>query len=156
MPQARVPDQEPVLHSAPDRVTAVRSRRFQAGAVLMVLAGTAAATAVRDPHTPGSYGICPSLLIFGVYCPGCGSLRAMADVVAGDPTAAMGHNLLFLPAVVGLTIWAVLQLSPRVPRVRITPTMLSRYRWLNIPAILLVVVIVFGVLRNLPGSPLAP
>ena len=125
---------------------------------LSLLVGAAAAMSVRDPHEPGSYGICPSLLIFGVYCPGCGSLRAMADAVAGDPVAAIGHNLLFLPALVGLLVWAVVQLVPRTPtpHVRITPAVLSRHRWLNVPVILLVVVIAFGVLRNLPYSPLAP
>ena len=156
MTQVRVPDQELDSSLVSDQVVAVRSRRVQAGAVLVVLAGTAAAVAVRNPHEPGSYGVCPSLLIFGVYCPGCGALRAMADVVAGDPAAAMGHNLLFLPALAGLVVWAVLQLSPRIPNLGVTPKVFSRYRWLNFPLILLIVVIAFGLLRNLPGSPLTP
>ncbi|MCH9801078.1 MAG: DUF2752 domain-containing protein [Actinomycetia bacterium] len=156
MAQVRVPAQELDSSPVPDQVVAGRSRRVQAGAVLLVLAGTAAAVAVRNPHEPGSYGVCPSLLIFGVYCPGCGALRAMADVVAGDPAAAMNHNLLFLPALAGLLVWAVVQLTPRVPNLGVTPKLFSRYRWLNFPVILLIVVIAFGVLRNLPGSPLAP
>ncbi len=156
MAQVRVPAQELDSSPVPDQVVAGRSRRVQAGAVLLVLAGTAAAVAVRNPHEPGSYGVCPSLLIFGVYCPGCGALRAMADVVAGDPAAAMNHNLLFLPALAGLLVWAVVQLTPRVPNLGVTPKLFYRYRWLNFPVILLIVVIAFGVLRNLPGSPLAP
>ena len=156
MAQVRVPAQELDSSPVPDQVVAGRSRRVQAGAVLLVLAGTAAAVAVRNPHEPGSYGVCPSLLIFGVYCPGCGALRAMAHVVAGDPAAAMNHNLLFLPALAGLLVWAVVQLTPRVPNLGVTPKLFSRYRWLNFPVILLIVVIAFGVLRNLPGSPLAP
>ena len=156
MTQVRVPDQELDSSLVSDQVVAVRSRRVQAGAVLVVLAGTAAAVAVRNPHEPGSYGVCPSLLIFGVYCPGCGALRAMADVVAGDPAAAMSHNLLFLPALAGLVVWAVVQLAPRAPNLGVTPKVFSRYRWLNFSVILLIVVTAFGVLRNLPGSPLAP
>ena len=156
MTQVHAPDQESDFTPVPDQVVAARSRRVQAGAVLVVLAGTAAAVAVRNPHDPGSYGVCPSLLIFGVYCPGCGALRAMADVVAGDPAAAMSHNLLFLPALAGLVVWAVVQLSPRVPNLGVIPKVFSRYRWLNFPVILLIVVLAFGVLRNLPGSPLAP
>lgn len=156
MTQVRAPDQELDSSPVPDQVVAVRSRQVQAGAVLVVLAGTAAAVAVRNPNEPGSYGVCPSLLIFGVYCPGCGALRAMADVVAGDPAAAMSHNLLFLPALAGLVVWAVVQLSPRIPNLGVIPKVFSRYRWLNFPVILLVVVLAFGVLRNLPGSPLAP
>jgi len=156
--QVHAPDQESDITPVPDQVVAVRSRRVQAGAVLVVLAGTAAAVAVRSPNDAGSYGVClcPSLLIFGVYCPGCGALRAMADVVAGDPAAAMSHNLLFLPALVGLVAWAVVQLVPRVPNLGVTPKVFSRHRWLNFPVVLLIVVIAFGVLRNLPGSPLAP
>lgn len=156
MTQVHAPDQESDITPVPDQVVAVRSRRVQAGAVLVVLAGTAAAVAVRSPNDAGSYGVCPSLLIFGVYCPGCGALRAMADVVAGDPAAAMSHNLLFLPALSGLVAWAVVQLSPRIRNLGVTPKVFSRHRWLNFPVVLLIVVIAFGVLRNLPGSPLAP
>lgn len=156
MTQVHASGQDSDLNPAADRVVAVRSRRIQAGTVLVVLAGTAAAVAVRNPHDAGSYGVCPSLLIFGVYCPGCGALRAMADIVRGDPAAAIGHNLLLLPALIGLVVWAVVQLSPRVPHPGMFPKVFSRYRWLNFPVILLVVVTVFAVLRNLPGSPLAP
>ena len=141
---------------APDMGARTRSQRIQAGAVLTILAGTAAAVAIRDPDDAGSYGVCPSLVIFGVYCPGCGALRAMVDVVRGDLGAAVGHNLLFLPALVGLVVWGIVQLAPRVPRVGVMPTVLARYRWLNVPVLLLTVLVIFTVLRNLSGSALAP
>ena len=65
-------------------------QRVQAGAVLFVVIGTAVAVTLRDPHEPGSFGVCPSLLLFGSYCPGCGTLRGMADLISGDISATVG------------------------------------------------------------------
>jgi hypothetical protein len=93
---------------------------------------------VRDPHEHGSWGICPTYGIFGVFCPGCGSLRALYDLVHGDIAASVGHNLLLIPAVLFVAWTTVRPPGPRWSRA-----------WL-------VAVIVFTVARNLPGSPLAP
>lgn len=40
--------------------------------------------AAVDPHEPGHYPTCPSLLLTGWYCPGCGSLRALNSVTRFD------------------------------------------------------------------------
>ena len=37
---------------------------------------------VRDPHAAGNYPTCPSIALFGVHCPGCGSMRAMHELAA--------------------------------------------------------------------------
>lgn len=60
---------------------------------------------LRDPHVSGSWGLCPSAAIFGIYCPGCGGLRAVNDLTHGDVAAAASSNLLFvalIPVVVFL------------------------------------------------------
>jgi hypothetical protein len=113
----------------------------------------AAATslAVRDPHAQGSYGVCPVHALTGGYCPGCGSLRACNDLLTGHVGAAFGSNALLPLALVWLGWWWLARVGdaagwrvPREPSGRV-------FVWS-----LLAVVVLFTVLRNLPGSVLAP
>ena len=108
---------------------------------------------VRDPHSSGSWGYCPSALL-GLYCPGCGGLRAVNDLTDGRFGAAASSNLLFiivLPVLVFLLgRWAVERWTGKVrqpdPR-RLQLFLVS----------LGVAAVAFTVLRNLPaGSWLAP
>lgn len=106
---------------------------------------------LRDPHGPGSFGTCPSLLLTGMYCPGCGSLRGTHDLLTGQFGEAVGHNLLLLPGLAFVLWWWVSELAASHGRRIPGPPSSSRF------AIgLLVVLAVFTVVRNLPGSPLAP
>ncbi len=131
-------------------------QRLQSGAVLLVVVSTAVAVSLRDPHEPGSFGICPSLLLFGIHCPGCGTLRGMADLTSGDIAGTVGHNLLLLPMVVVLVAWALLQWFPKVEAKFRLQTTRFRPAWVNVPLIVGVIFFVFTVTRNLPGSALAP
>jgi len=63
------------------------------------LALATAALHLRDPHVHGSWGFCPSAALFGVYCPGCGGLRAVNDLTHGDLAGAASSNLLFFVSV---------------------------------------------------------
>ncbi|CAM5778140.1 DUF2752 domain-containing protein [Cellulomonas persica] len=114
------------------------------GAATLVLA-------VRDPHRSGSYGFCPLYAATGLACPACGGLRATHDLAHGDLAAAWAMNPLWVslvPVVVGLWVWWVV----RAARGRSAPTLPAWSAWA-----LLVAIVVFGVVRNLPGfSALAP
>jgi hypothetical protein len=120
-----------------------------------VAAGAAVLTtavAVVDPNEPGRYPTCPVLAVTGLFCPGCGALRALHALAHGDVATAVGLNALMVLAAVALVVgwgtWVARRWQGR-PRVRVTPA----------PALygLLVAVLVFTVLRNLPaGSALAP
>ncbi|WP_029253328.1 DUF2752 domain-containing protein [Paraoerskovia marina] len=117
---------------------------------LVVAALVGAATllvALRDPHVPGSYGVCPSLMIFGLACPGCGGLRATHDLAHLDLVGAWASNplvVVLLPAVVGLwSLWLAARWSPR----RTMPTV-PRVVWITVGAI----AVIFGVVRNIPGA----
>src|SRR4051794_18714001 len=132
------------------------SRWERVAAPLCTIGGLSLATLalhVRDPHQGGSWGLCPSAAV-GIYCPGCGGLRAVNDLTNGDVAAAASSNLalvVLLPFVVaGLAAWALGRWRGRAVRV---PTALVR------PAgwALLVLLAVFTVARNLPaGGWLAP
>jgi hypothetical protein len=122
----------------------------------LTIGGLALATLalhLRDPHQHASWGLCPSA-VMGVYCPGCGGLRAVNDLTNGHIGAALSSNLvvtLMVPvAVVVLGIWATDRWQGRSRH-------LSWHRLRRGAYGLLFVLAVFTVLRNIPiGSWLAP
>jgi hypothetical protein len=135
-------------------VERTRSRLLRDPA-LVGIAGASAATLlhVRDPHDDGSYGFCPFLEITGRPCPGCGGLRAVNDLTHADLAGAVSSNVLAVALVVMLAVawaaWVVRRL-----RGHDGPLPVVRDRSL---AVLLVVALVFGVVRNTPwGAALAP
>lgn len=122
-------------------------------ATITALAAATVALHVRDPHVQHSWGVCPLYALTGVYCPGCGGLRAVNDLTNGHVGAAASSNLLLVVAipfaVVLLGRWALISwrgsgeaVVPPLPR--------------SVKVGLLVVVALFWVARNLPGSWLAP
>jgi len=123
---------------------------------VLTIGGLAAATLalhLRDPHQHGSWGLCPSAAL-GIYCPGCGGLRAVNDLTHGEVGAAASSNLalvVLLPfAVLGLGVWAVARwrgTTVTVPAAAVRPVL-----WVGLALLL-----AFTVLRNLPaGAWLAP
>ena len=113
----------------------------------------AAMVLVRDPHTPGSYGTCPFLAVTGLPCPGCGGLRAVSDLAAGDVAGAVSSNALVVVLVLAVVgAWAawIVAAAGRVIILSSRPTAV----W---GCVALGVVLAFGVVRNLPfGAALAP
>ena len=108
---------------------------------------------LRDPHQHASWWLCPSAAL-GIYCPGCGGLRAVNDLTNGDVAAAASSNLLFvavLPvAVFFLGRWFLDRWTGRErrPDARLIVTA---------TVVFCVVGVAFAVVRNLPaGSWLAP
>ncbi len=117
------------------------------GAVTASLAAIAVYTVVRNPHQPGAFPSCVFLAGSGYYCPGCGGLRAVHDLLHGDVIGALHMNALvvlgIVPALVlGWTWWIAALANDKVPRPRI-PTWVA----VAIPVLLGV----FWVVRNLPG-----
>ena len=140
--------------SAADAAVPVsRWERMRAPALVIGGLGlTVVALHVRDPHQSGSWGFCPSAAL-GIYCPGCGGLRAVNDLTRGDLGAAASSNLLFivlLPVLVFLLgRWAVDRWTGTVRPVH--PRGIR-----NALVVLGVVALAFTIARNLPGSWLAP
>lgn len=98
---------------------------------------------VRDPHVPGSYGACPSLLL-GVACPGCGGLRATSELLHGEWGAAWAYNpivFLALPAAIALILrWG---LDAAAHRPAWAPS-------LRLIAVVFISVAAYGIARNIP------
>jgi hypothetical protein len=132
----------------PEAPVATRGFGALRAPALAVAGGLAVTTllAVVDPNQPGHYPTCPFLAVTGLYCPGCGSLRALHDLAHGDLAGALARNPLTVLALVGLAIGWVLwarRLWRGQPR-----------RWAAPPALLyalLTLVLAFWALRNVPG-----
>ncbi len=114
-----------------------------------VLAGAVVAAAVvhlRSPAEEGNYPTCPFLMLTGWYCPGCGSMRAVHALTYLDVETALARNPLATVALVGVVIgyvqWAVRRWTGR-PRTRMAPAWVLHA--------LVVLIVVYGVARNLPG-----
>ncbi|HUK81431.1 MAG TPA: DUF2752 domain-containing protein [Verrucomicrobiae bacterium] len=82
---------------------------------------------------------CPLHSLTGLYCPGCGSTRALHQLVHGHLLAAFRLNPLAVVALPLLALWLARSERGDVK---------SMWIWT-----LLVVIVVFGVLRNLPVYP---
>lgn len=123
---------------------------------IAVAGGLAAATValhLRDPHSQGSWGICPTAAM-GFWCPGCGGLRAVNDLSNLEIGAAASSNLLFV-----LSLPFIAYAFARWAHGRWTGRPWSPTdRTLNAGAIVLgVLMLVFTVVRNTPaGGWLAP
>ena len=139
------------VNSAPELLRATRLRLVRG----WVAAGSLVALglgylAIANPHDPSVVmPKCPTKLLTGLDCPGCGGLRMTHDLLHGDLVGAAHSNLfllLMLP-VVALLLWRG-----------------TRARWQGMPLRLapavgyaiLAVALVFTVVRNLPGWPLPP
>lgn len=114
--------------------------------------GTATvALRLRDPHQPGSWGFCPTKLLTGLDCPGCGGLRAVNDLTHGDLAAAASSNLLLVTLVpVAVLLW-VAWLRARW----LDKDVLPDHWWRPAAMALAVATVAFAVARNLSGSWLA-
>jgi Protein of unknown function (DUF2752) len=132
------------------RVPQQRSGRLTAALLLTLSVLALLAVATKDPRTRGMGVLCPSRRFLGIYCPGCGSTRAMYDLMHGLPSSAVRNNpLMVFPGLLVLG-WFLASLISTVAfgwafRLR-TPN------WVGYTIAALLVA--YGVLRNVPADSL--
>jgi hypothetical protein len=120
-----------------------------------LVGGITIALHFRDPHSSGSWGYCPFYALTGLYCPGCGGLRAVNDLTNGDLLGALSSNLVFV-ALVPLIVLFWVRWTDRAWAGQPARGVAGRRAGISI-AVFAVVLVLFAVLRNLPmGSWLAP
>ena len=96
-----------------------------------------------DPGTHPGFLACPFRTLTGLLCPGCGSQRALHDLLHGDLAEAFSHNALMISALplaglqFGLARWPVTApwLTPR-----------------RVAVFWAVMAAGWGILRNIPAS----
>jgi hypothetical protein len=119
----------------------------------MCAAGIAGLLALSffDPATSSIFPPCPVRYLSGWYCPGCGSLRAIHQLLHGNLRAALALNPLavtMLPFLIyGLASYGLNKIWSR------------RLPGLFLPSVLIraigVAIFLFGIMRNLPFAPFA-
>ena len=102
-----------------------------------------------DPATSGVFPPCPLLYLTGWYCPGCGSLRALHQLLHGNLSAAWALNpltIVLLPFLAyGMASHALNEIRGRHLPQPFLPAV-----WIRA---LCAVIIVFGIARNIPLHP---
>lgn len=89
---------------------------------------------------------CPFFVLTHLYCPGCGSQRCIADLVHGRFLAALHQNILAILAlpIIFYRLYLIYKKRTTINTIFVTRSM---------PWIVLIVVVLFGVFRNIPISP---
>ncbi|MEZ5465932.1 MAG: DUF2752 domain-containing protein [Lysobacteraceae bacterium] len=99
---------------------------------------------VVDPASPDNWlPGCPFHALTGLYCPGCGTTRALHALLHFDWPKALSMNPLAVLAIPLLPLLLLHQLHPR----------LTFARWTADARAWLVLVLAFAILRNLPWAP---
>jgi hypothetical protein len=132
----------PVLVSAEQRP----ARLAGTIAIVAALAACVAALYIFDPARGGFYPRCVFHMATGLDCPGCGGLRAVHQLLHGNIGAAFAFNPLFvslLPIAILAAGWTAIRRLQKRPPKRLMRN--PRFAWG-----LAILVIAFGVLRNLP------
>ena len=118
-------------------------------AMLAALAVGTVMLRLFDPATSGIFPLCPVHSLTGWYCPGCGSLRAIHQLLHGELRAAWALNpltMILLPFLTyGLASEALLAL-----RGKPLPQPFLRANWIRA---LCAAILLFGIARNLPLYP---
>lgn len=113
----------------------------------IVLAGIAAAALLYrfPPEKYSFYPVCPVYRYLHLYCPGCGSTRALAALLHGQVIEAMHYNPLFVALVPVLLLFGMMVYWKAVVR--------NEIRWPQIPGpaltFFLGIVTVFTIARNM-------
>ena len=76
----------------------VRRRRITAAVCGALIIVAAAGLLAMDPVRGGILPGCPFHALTGLYCPGCGSCRALHQLLSGHVGAAISYNLLTILA----------------------------------------------------------
>jgi hypothetical protein len=105
---------------------------------------------IFDPAQHAFYPGCALYKLTGLYCPGCGGLRATHQLLHGRLLAAFHFNPLFIVAL-PLLFWAFARATSRYFRGEsFVPALRPNWLWSSGVAILL-----FGIIRNLPFAAFA-
>ena len=123
--------------------------RALAAAGVMAMSAGSAAVWYFDPTTAGFFPVCPLYSMTGLACPGCGLTRGFHALFHGDLLTALDYNalipLFFL--IFGFLFVSMVMIAVRgrgLVKLTHSPKLLFGF---------FVLLVVFGVLRNLPFYP---
>lgn len=117
-----------------------------------LLLGILAAAALFFLLDPGKHKIFPRCIFYsisGYYCPGCGSQRAIHNLLHLDLAGVVSNNLLFLPAILAIVYH---YLHPLLNR-KLNWKLPNIFYLKDTPWIIFGIIVVFWVLRNVSFYP---
>ncbi|MBK6750728.1 MAG: DUF2752 domain-containing protein [Acidobacteria bacterium] len=125
------------------------SLRLTAAAGVAALAAGSAFVAYFDPSKANFLPVCPLFALTGLACPGCGLTRSFHALFHGDIITAVDFNMLtpFWALIFAYTAVALTMMAVRGKGLPMWPT---NPRFITIFG---VVLLTFGVLRNIPAYP---
>ncbi|HEV2402338.1 MAG TPA: DUF2752 domain-containing protein [Candidatus Sulfotelmatobacter sp.] len=131
-------------------IESLDGRRALLAGLTALAAGGLVMLRIFDPATSGVFPPCPLHFFTGLYCPGCGSLRALHALMHGNLQLAWAMNpltILFLPYLIyGLTSEAVrLWCGCGLPQPMLSPALIR---------VVFALIVLFGILRNIPAYPM--
>jgi len=140
------------LSRAADTLPAGEFKRMKAAALAAAVAAAACTLYLFEPGSCGLFPPCPFHALTGFYCPGCGSTRALHQLMHGNLSAALGLNPLMVMAL-PFMLYALVSylgeslISRPLPRLFIPSPLI----WA-----LLVIIVLYGAARNIPYCPFIP
>jgi hypothetical protein len=102
-----------------------------------------------NPAGTSLYPPCPFNTLSGLYCPGCGSLRALHQLSHGHLFAALSLNPLMIISL-PFVLYGLLSEAVSAGRGRILPTVFVPRAWIWL---LFGVIVIYWVARNIPVYP---
>lgn len=108
-----------------------------------------------NPSSSNHFPQCPFLTATGYYCTGCGSQRALHDLLHLDIIGVAKHNLLFIPAFLLIAYHWIRSYAP-VKGKESLPDLIYHPKT---PMVLLIIITLFTIFRNIdlyPFTLLAP
>ncbi len=124
--------------------------RLTAAAGVAVMTVGSASVAYFDPAQMHFFPVCPLLQLTGLACPGCGLTRGFHALFHGDLLTALDFNAL-IPVWALIFGWVFVSSALLAVRGKGLPMWPTRPNFLWT---FMIVLLVFGVLRNLPIYPL--
>jgi hypothetical protein len=122
------------------------------GLAVALLLGAMVFLYAHDPADGDGYPVCVFHELTGLHCPGCGTLRAIHQLLHGHLMAALRLNAL---SVCLLPVLLVVTARNEIAAWRGVTIKWHRPRW--VPAgwrwAIVILIIAFGVLRNVPAWP---
>lgn len=117
---------------------------------IVILAGIIIVYFLFDARTTSWLPQCPFHLFTGLYCPGCGSQRALSSILHGEFLQAIRFNLLFVLSLPLLAYSAVVTIINKTSGQHIVQKIFYSTFFVRI---VLIVILTFWLLRNLPVFP---
>jgi hypothetical protein len=128
---------------------AAKTERILAGAGATGLVAASATVWYFDPTNAGFFPACPLYSLTGFACPGCGLTRGFHALSHGDVLTALDYNALlpFFGLLIGIGFASMVYFAVRGRRIPVN-LLHPNALW-----VFLVLLLAFGVTRNLPWYP---